>query len=66
MVNPFVPTIKDLKNIKPGIARFTDYASVVLKVLVPFLSHWFNKLMAEFTLCGRVGLVGLTPTVPSG
>jgi len=29
-------------TIKPGIARFTDYASVVLKVLVSFLSHWFN------------------------
>ena len=35
--------------IKPGIACFTDYASVVLKVLVAFLRHWFNKLMAEFT-----------------
>ncbi len=53
-------------TIKPGIARFTDYASVVLKALVPFLSDWFIKLMTEFTLYGRVGLVGLTPNVPSG
>ncbi len=44
----------------------TDYASVVLKVLGPFLSHWFNELMAEFTLYGQVGLVGHTPNVPSG
>ena len=44
----------------------TDYASEVLKVMVPFLSHWFIKLMAEFTLYGRVGLVGFAPNVPSG
>ncbi len=43
-----------------------DYASVVLKVLVSFLSHWSNELMAEFTLYGRVGLVGFAPNVASG
>ncbi|HEV58479.1 MAG TPA: hypothetical protein ENN87_13465 [Phycisphaerales bacterium] len=53
---------------RPGIARFTDRASVVLKVLAAFLSRisWRHGPAAECTSYGRMGLVGLPPKAPSG
>jgi retron-type reverse transcriptase len=56
------PALSDRNRMWPGITWFKDHASVALKVLVSFLSHWFSKPMAEFTRYGRMGLVGIVRT----
>ena len=55
-------------SFEPGITRFTDRASVVLKVLAAFLRRKTpsSGCPAESTSQGRMGLVGLSPKAPSG
>jgi len=53
------PALSGILHTMPGITWFMDCVSVALKVLVSFLSHQVDSLVAEFTLYGWMGLVGL-------